>query len=1391
MPKPKKKALLIAPAIIALLAVMAIFFASCMNYAKGQEFLPPESFRDIPGITEAEIRAVEEVLADKNSFIYGMVNSAECFPREDGSIGGYAALICDWLSQLFGADFRPGIYLWSDLREGLQSGAIDFSGDYTPAGDQATSFIMTAAISKRAIELARLKGSLTLDTISTQRPIRYGFLEGSAAEVLTRPHLSNNGAPFATVIVGNRDEALQMLRNGEMDVFIADSSMLSIFHTIQDIEIEQFSPLVFKRVSLTSANAQLQPLLDVLDKYFKAGGLNHLHKLYVEGYAEFNLKMFTESLNETEKAYYEDHVKSGQPILYSISSDNYPIGFYDKTQKQWSGIAVDVLDEISQITGLTFKPANDANAYWPDVYSLLENGQVPMTAELLYTASREGQFLWTDRPYATNHFALISRQDYDNIDVNQILFSRVGLLKDTGYAEKFKEWFPDHPDIIEYDNITKALTALERKETDLLMITENRFLTITNYMERSGFKINLIFEYATDSGFGFTLQESTLQGIISKAQILVDTGGIANNWTHRVFDYQSKLSRSQNNYMMLLSALLAIILGLFAWLFIRRNREAQHLSLLVAERTQELEKQTLVTQTHALEVQEALRRTRLLLDAMPLTCHLWDSNLNMFDCNEANFRLFEIDVNDKQEFFERFANFSPKYQPDGLLSSDKVVMYVQEAFEEGKIVFEWMHQLLDGTPIPCEMTLVRVNYDEGYIVAAYARDLRVHKQMMAETLRLQTELKTALKEAQESSMAKSNFLANMSHEMRTPMNAVIGFSELLLANENQINDEFSEGIKKIHTAGVTLLSIINDILDISKIESGKFEIQPEDYDLPSFINDTIALNISRIAEKPIKLILDINESLPSRLWGDCLRIKQICTNLLSNAFKYTAEGEVIWRIVCEREADSDVVWMTLSVQDTGIGIREEDVKKLFTDYNQLDSQSNRHIEGTGLGLALAKKMAQMLGGSISVESEYGKGSTFTARIRQKHLTDIPIGPDIAEGLRNFQYGIDKRRQSMNLKRIRLPYAKILIVDDLRVNLEIAQGMMKPYGMQIDCVTSGADAIEAVRQEKVRYTAIFMDHMMPGMDGVEATRIIREEIGTEYAKNIPIIVLTANAIAGNEEMFLAHGFQAFLSKPIDIMRLDSVIRQWVRDKKLEEAMADKHILVNGEPVLDMRTGVDRRVLETRRSGKDRRRESRSEQFQESRITKWQISGLKLTDAMNKFGSEETLLHVLHVFAEDTPKLLAQIRQVTRENLRDYMVIVHGIKGSCRGIFAESLANLADKLEQAAREERYDYVAAHNAEFIDNTEALLASLQKMLKAETQKEKKEAPDYKILADLLEASKRFDIDGVDCAMAELDQYEYETDAELIRWLRETIKVMGFQDVAERLSQILSPKHI
>ena len=612
------------------------------------------------------------------------------------------------------------------------------------------------------------------------------------------------------------------------------------------------------------------------------------------------------------------------------------------------------------------------------------------------------------------------------------------------------------------------------------------------------------------------------------------------------------------------------------------------------------------------------------------------------------------------------------------------------------------------------------------------------------------------------SEAKSSFLARMSHEMRTPLNAVIGLSELTLGSRD-LDDESFSNLEKISNAGITLLNTVNDILDISKIESGKFELIPVDYDTPSLLNDTITQNIMRIGEKPIQFILNIDENLPVRLYGDDLRIKQILNNLLSNAFKYTKEGSVELMVNCEYSGRhltaGDEIWLNASVRDTGMGIRSGDMDNLFENFVQVDTKSHRKIEGTGLGLSITKKMAEMMDGSITVESEYGKGSVFTVRLRQQFVTGDVIGVKIVNSLKNFQYSDHKRRQNSRLIHISLPYARVLVVDDVVTNLDVAKGMMKPYGIQIDCVTSGPEAIDAIRAEKVRYNAVFMDHMMPGMDGIEAAKIIRGEIGTEYAKTVPIIAFTANAIVGNEEMFLNNGFQAFISKPIEIARLDAVIREWVRDKDMEEKIGS----LDGQKFQGVRRRNKKRPFDRK------------------------INGLDVDKGLERFGGDEALyLQVLHSYAINTPPLIEAIKGVTKEKLADYAIIIHGLKSSSRGIGANLAGAHAEALEKAAKEGNYDFVISHNSDFIENAGKLVGALNAIFRqtvSDSPKPRKKKPDRRILSKLLAASEVYNMEGVNAAMMELESFEYESDKGLAAWLRENVDQMNFLQITEKLS--------
>jgi signal transduction histidine kinase/CheY-like chemotaxis protein len=680
-------------------------------------------------------------------------------------------------------------------------------------------------------------------------------------------------------------------------------------------------------------------------------------------------------------------------------------------------------------------------------------------------------------------------------------------------------------------------------------------------------------------------------------------------------------------------------------------------------------------------------------------------------------------------------------------------------------------------------------------------------------LLLQTEI------AQEANTAKSAFLAKMSHEIRTPMNAITGISELIL--REAVSPTVREYATDVKNAGTNLLSIINDILDFSKIESGKMDIVTTEYLLASLINDVIAIIRIRLVDKPIEFTVSIDSKLPNVLVGDEVRIRQILLNMLTNAVKYTNEGFVQLKISGEWEPDTAPenahrVMMIFEITDSGIGIKEEDLDKLFGDFVQFDAKLNKNIEGTGLGLAITKKLCNAMGGDVSVSSHYGSGSTFVAFFMQEVKSYTPIAAvdkaaelkvlvykssdihsnslsaaldnlgvqndiistdeELAEELRDSKYNylfmnfqrydrllprlenyagtivIINEYSNLNLSpnmrsiqypvhaiaianvlnnleedegynneaktakiRFIAPMARILLVDDITTNLKVAEGLMSPYSMQITTCLSGAEAIRLVRENA--FDIIFMDHMMPEMDGVEATERIRALEG-DYFLNVPIIALTANAVSGMSEMFLANGFSDYLAKPIEVPKLNEILEKWVPKEKREKAV--------------IKLETDTEAVDFEIEGVDTKR------------------GLAMSG-----GSVNAYREILSIFCRDAEERFGILWKVPGEaELQLFITNVHAIKSAAANIGAAQVSEQAALLEAAGKRGDISAIEAR----LDDFAKILASLLEHITAVLSRKKQRAGkrcrpgDEEALKKLKQALETENISAADEIVDELN---------------------------------------
>lgn len=623
------------------------------------------------------------------------------------------------------------------------------------------------------------------------------------------------------------------------------------------------------------------------------------------------------------------------------------------------------------------------------------------------------------------------------------------------------------------------------------------------------------------------------------------------------------------------------------------------------------------------------------------------------------------------------------------------------------------------------------------------------------------ELEAAVEKAEG---ARDIFLANMSHELRTPINTILGLNELILRESQE--EAIKEYARDIRQAGNILLTLVSDILDFSKLEADRLNLNEGIYDVSSMLNDLINSISLQLRKKKLDLRLEIAQDVPHKLLGDEIHIRQIVSNLLSNAVKFTEKGRVTlrlgWKELSEEEIELDVI-----VKDTGIGIKEEDIPKLFRAFQGMDSETRSKDDRTGLGLAITRRLVEMMGGDLKVQSVYGKGTAFSFQIRQKVVDRMPLGDfekQYQESLRSIEDYHEK---------FIAPMGRILIVDDNSMNLAVAQGLLKGTRLQIDVASSGEECLELIKRKT--YHLICMDHMMPVMDGVQTLHAIRALEGNP-SRDIPVIALTANAVAGAQAFYIKEGFQDYLTKPIDADKFEDMLIEYLPDNVVylthNRDISNTYVQEDAENELSIR---------------------------ESQLY---LIGFNLKNGLKYMGGDKALygrvLHDFHSILQEKEEALKDF--LKKGDMPGYTIIVHSLKGNARNVGADDLADEAFELEKMAKAGQLEDVTVRSPILFSMMSSMRKSLKVYLDNEDKmvvKEAAEEPEEiekiteddwrKALQELADRLDDFDGDTASTKIKELKRYDRpESDKKMLRLCEKAVKDFAYDIALEVVNAVL-----
>ena len=621
-------------------------------------------------------------------------------------------------------------------------------------------------------------------------------------------------------------------------------------------------------------------------------------------------------------------------------------------------------------------------------------------------------------------------------------------------------------------------------------------------------------------------------------------------------------------------------------------------------------------------------------------------------------------------------------------------------------------------------------------------------QDISKEIKERTHLINQTERALAASQAKSSFLSNMSHEIRTPINAVLGLNEMILRESNDKN--ILGYAANVRTAGTTLLGLVNDILDFSKIEAGKMEIIPVDYDISSLLNDLVNMIKIKADNKGLTLSLDFDKETPKFLRGDEIRIKQVITNILTNAVKYTQEGSVTFAVTYEKIPDApENIMLLISIKDTGIGIKPEDIKKLFSEFERIEEERNRNIEGTGLGMNITKRLLEMMGSSLKVSSVYGEGSTFSFAVKQTVIKWDPLG-DYETAYKKSLEGQGKYRE-----KFRAPTAQVLVVDDNQMNLVVFTNLLKHTEVKIDTALSGDEGLALANKKK--YDIIFFDHMMPKKDGIETLHELRAQADNPNLKT-PTICLTANAISGAREQYLAEGFDDYLTKPIDASKLEDMVIHYLPEDKVDLSAAS-----NSVEQVPVEVPAELAALQ-------------------------ELDWLDVNVGMKNSGSVEAYLPLLKLFYTSLDEKVSEIESFCAAgDYANYTIKVHAIKSSARIIGAVEFGEAAQALENAGKSSDLDYIRNHHEQFMETLRGFKESLAKIFSVD-ETDKPEA-DADLMTDVFEeiksAAEDMDCDRLQDIFSEMSDYKIPNNfAELWTSLEEATAKYDYETILNLLAR-------